>query len=115
MCYGAQPIRCDASRKCKKKNFMPGTLAAWSVPYEGMSRKKQNITDGTPCGLVYLAKYGNMPGTMGFCSFLGDKIFPSRTVAAWVHSFTREFLRNLKDEQTVYHVEWCIDYNFFSW
>ena len=43
------------------KNFMPGTLAAWSVPYEGMSKKNQSITDGTPCGLVYLAKYDNMP------------------------------------------------------
>ena len=64
---------------------MPGTLAAWSVPYEGMSRKKQNITDGTPCGLVYLAKYGNMPDTLGFCSFLGDKIF---RLARWRLGFT---------------------------
>ena len=48
---------------------MPGTLAAWSVPYEGMSRKKQNITDGTPCGLVYLAKYDNMPDILVLCSF----------------------------------------------
>ena len=70
---------------------MPGTLAAWSVPYEGMSRKKQNITDGTPCGLVYLAKYDNMPDTLVFCSFLDDKIFSPNTVAAWVHSFQENF------------------------